>query len=74
MTKPTPMRASNLLLAYVKDRFYVEAQKVLETVLKNNLPECPSEKFLQTLFQIRDADLVAWWNWLDGELGKETNA
>jgi tetratricopeptide (TPR) repeat protein len=74
MKKPTPMRACNLLLSYVKDRYYVEAQKILETVLKNNLAECPSEKFLQTLFQIRDADLVAWWNWLDGELGKETNA
>ncbi len=71
MEYPTPMRACNLLLAYVKDRYYVEAQQVMETVLRNNLPECPSEKFLQTLFQIRDADLVTWWNWLDGELGKE---
>lgn len=74
MQKPTPMRACNLLLAYAKDRYFVEAQKVLETVMRNNLPECPSEKFLQTLFQIRDADLVTWWNWLDGELGKDTNA
>lgn len=73
MQRPTPMRACNLLLAYVKDRYYVEAQQVLNTVLKNNMPECPAEKFLQTLFQIRDSDLVAWWNWLDGELGKETN-
>ncbi len=74
MQKPTPMRACNLLLAYAKDRYFVEAQKVLETVLRNNLAECPSEKFLQTLFQIRDADLVTWWNWLDGELGKDINA
>jgi hypothetical protein len=60
-------------LAYVKDRYYVEAQQVLNTVLKNNLSDCPSEKFLQTLFQIRDSELVAWWNWLDSELGKEIN-
>jgi tetratricopeptide (TPR) repeat protein len=73
MQKPTPMRACNLLLAYVKDRYYVEAQQVLNTVLKNNLPECTAERFLQTLFQIRDSELVAWWNWLDSELGKETN-
>jgi len=71
MQKPTPMRACNLLLAYVKDKFYTEAQKVLETVLKNNLRECSTDKFLQTLFQIRDTDLVNWWSWLDGELGKE---
>jgi len=71
MQKPTPMRACNLLLAYVKDKYYIEAQKVMETVLKNNLAECPAERFLQTLFQIRDADLVNWWSWLDGELGKE---
>ena len=71
MAKPTPMRACNLLLAYVKDRYYVEAQKVMDTVLRANRPDCPAEKFLQTLFQIRDADLVAWWNWLDGELGKD---
>jgi len=71
MQKPTPMRACNLLLAFVKDKFYLEAQKVMETVLKNNLRECPAEKFLQTLFQIRDTDLVTWWSWLDGELGRE---
>jgi tetratricopeptide (TPR) repeat protein len=71
MEKPTPMRACNLVLAYVKDRYYREAQKVMETVLMVNAPECAAEKFLQTLFQIRDADLVAWWNWLDGELGKD---
>jgi tetratricopeptide (TPR) repeat protein len=73
MQKPTPMRACNLLMAYVKDRFYVEAQQVLNTVLKNNLSDCPAERCLQTLFQIRDSDLVAWWNWLDAEMGKETN-
>ena len=71
MEKPTPMRASNLMLAYIKDRYYREAQQVMDTVLRANLPQCPSEKFLRTLFQIRDADLIAWWNWLDGELGKE---
>jgi TPR repeat protein len=71
MQRPTPMRACNLLLAYAKDRYFVEAQQVMDTVLKANRPECPAEKFLQTLFQIRDADLVAWWNWLDGELGKD---
>jgi hypothetical protein len=71
MRKPTPMRACNLLVAYVKDRYYEDAKRVLETVLRTNSPECPGERFLQTLFQIRDADLVAWWNWLDGELEKE---
>lgn len=71
MERPTPMRACNLLLAYVKDHYYIEAQQVMDTVLRTNLPACPAEKFLQTLFQIRDADLVAWWNWLDGELGKD---
>jgi tetratricopeptide (TPR) repeat protein len=72
MEKPTPMRACNLLLACVKDRYYHEAQQVMDTVLRADAPECPAQKFLETLFQIRDADLVAWWNWLDGELGKET--
>ncbi len=73
MEKPTPMRACNLLLAYVKDRYYIEAQRVMDTVLGTNSPQCTAEKFLQTLFQIRDADLVAWWNWLDTELGKDTD-
>jgi tetratricopeptide (TPR) repeat protein len=72
MEMPTPMRACNLLLAYVKDRYYREAYQVMDTVLHTDSPQCRSEKFLQTLFQIRDADLVAWWNWLDGEMGKET--
>lgn len=74
MQRPTPMRACNLLLAFVKDRYFREAQGVMDTVLRADRPECRAEKFLQTLFQIRDADLVAWWNWLDGELGKEENA
>jgi hypothetical protein len=68
MEHPTPMRACNLLLAYAKDRYYLEARQVMDSVLQANLPSCPPEKFLQTLFQIRDADLVAWWNWLDSEL------
>jgi tetratricopeptide (TPR) repeat protein len=71
MQKPTPMRACNLLLAYAKDRFYDDARQVMEFVLKTNSPSCPAEKFLQTLFQIRDADLVAWWSWLDAEIEKE---
>jgi tetratricopeptide (TPR) repeat protein len=71
MEKPTPMRACNLLVAYVKDRYYDEAKRVMETVLTANSPACPSERFLQTLFQIRDADLVAWWSWLDGEMEKD---
>jgi len=71
MERPTPMRACNLLLAYVKDRYYEEARKVMERVLQADAPECRGEKFLQTLFQIRDPDLIAWWNWLDTELGKE---
>jgi hypothetical protein len=71
MQKPTPMRACNLLLAYSKDRYYEDAKQVMDFVLKSNIPTCPSEKFLQTLFQIRDADLIAWWNWLDSELEKE---
>lgn len=73
MERPTPMRACNLLLAYVKDRYYREAHQVMDTVLRTDSPQCRSEKFLQTLFQIRDADLVAWWNWLDGEMGKDDN-
>jgi len=71
MHKPTPMRACNLILAYVKDRYYIEAQQVMNSVLQTNLPACPGDKFLQTLFQIRDADLVAWWSWLDSEIGKD---
>ena len=70
MEHPTPMRACNLVLAFVKDRYYVEAQQVMNSVLQADLRECPGEKFLQTLFQIRDADLVTWWTWLDCELDK----
>lgn len=72
MEHPTPMRACNLILAYVKDRFYLEAKEVMEQVLRSNLPTCMPEKFLSTLFQIRDSDLIAWLNWLDGEMEKET--
>jgi len=68
MEHPTPMRECNLLLAYAKDRYYIEARQVMDFVLQSNLSTCPAEKFLQTLFQIRDADLVAWLNWLDSEL------
>jgi tetratricopeptide (TPR) repeat protein len=68
MAHPTPMRACNLLLCYVKDRYFIEAREVMDSVLRANVPACPSDKFLQTLFQIRDPELVAWWNWLDGEL------
>jgi tetratricopeptide (TPR) repeat protein len=71
MRKPTPMRACNLVLAYVKDRYYYEAKKVLQTTLSANTAECDAKKFLQTLFQIRDKDLIAWWNWLEEELNKE---
>jgi len=71
MEKPTPMRACNLLMAYVKDRYYEDARGVMDFVLKTNGQRCPAERFLQTLFQIRDADLVAWWNWLDEQLQEE---
>lgn len=71
MRKPTPMRACNLLVAYVKDRYYDDAKEVMDTVLRSNDAACPADRFLQTLFQIRDADLVSWWNWLDEELGKD---
>lgn len=71
MQKPTPMRACNLLQAYVKDRYYEDARRVMDAVLRANAPACPSEKFLQTLFQIRDSDLISWWNWLDAEMETE---
>lgn len=73
MRKPTPMRACNMVLAYVKDRYYDEAKRVMDAVLTENSSTCPSEKFLQTLFQIRDADLVAWWGWLETELNEESS-
>ena len=68
MQHPTPMRACNLLLAYVKDRYYIEAQQLMDSILQADYAACPAEKFLKTLFQIRDADMVAWLNWLDNEL------
>lgn len=71
MQRPTPMRACNLILAYAKDRYFDAARQVMETILAGNIPSCPGDKFLQTLFQIRDPDLVAWWSWLESELDKE---
>ena len=71
MHRPTPMRACNLILAYAKDRYYEDARNVLQHVLTSDLPQCPPEKFLQTLFQIRDKDLVAWWSWLDDAMSAE---
>jgi len=44
------MRACNLLLAYVKDHYYTEAQQLMNSVLEARLPQCSGEKFLQTLF------------------------
>ncbi len=71
MQRPSPMRASNLILAYVKDRYYIEARGVLEAMVSNDTAQCPAQKLLQTLAQIRDSDLIAWWYWLEEELGKE---
>ncbi len=71
MERPTPMRACNLMLAFIKDRYYVEAKTLMNTILKQNSQSCLGEKFLQTLFQIRDTELVAWWNWLDSEMEKD---
>lgn len=71
MERPTPMRACNLILALVKDRYFEEARDVLRRVLAANTERCPAEKFLRTLFQIRDPDLVAWWAWLDDQTTKE---
>ncbi|HSV73348.1 MAG TPA: tetratricopeptide repeat protein [Chthonomonadales bacterium] len=71
MERPTPMRACNLVLALVKDRYFDEAAGVLRRVLAANTERCPAEKFLRTLFQIRDPDLVAWWAWLDDQTTKE---
>ncbi|MGC8669466.1 MAG: hypothetical protein ACP5VE_15270 [Chthonomonadales bacterium] len=71
MQHPTPMRACNLILAYAKDRYFDAARQVMERILSGNMPSCPADKFLQTLFQIRDPDLVAWWSWLESELDRE---
>ena len=65
------MRACNLLLAYVKDRLLYGGAAGDGYGLAQAICLPAREKFLQTLFQIRDADLVAWWNWLDGEMGKD---
>jgi tetratricopeptide (TPR) repeat protein len=70
MERPTPMRACNLILAYAKDRFFEQARDVLHDLLDRKLAECPTDRLLQTLFQIRDSDLVIWWDWLDTELEK----
>jgi tetratricopeptide (TPR) repeat protein len=70
MECPSPMRACNLILAHVKDRYYLEARAVLERVIREDRPECTAQRFLETLFQIRDPDLVAWWSWLEEALGK----
>jgi tetratricopeptide (TPR) repeat protein len=71
MERPTPMRACNLILAYVKNRFFHEARQTMSGVMKANTDRCPTEKFLSTLFQIRDADLIRWWAWLEEEMREE---
>ncbi|NLI01330.1 MAG: tetratricopeptide repeat protein [Chthonomonadales bacterium] len=70
MERPSPMRACNLILAHVKDRYYLEAKAVLERVIREDRPECRAQRFLETLFQIRDPDLITWWTWLEETLGK----
>jgi len=70
MECPSPMRACNLILAHVKDRYYLEARAVLERVVRDDSPECRAQRFLETLFQIRDPDLIAWWSWLEESLGR----
>lgn len=71
MVRPSPMRACNLILALVKDRYFTEARQVLERVVREDRDECKAQKFLETLFQIRDSDLVTWWTWLEASLSKE---
>jgi len=71
MERPSPMRACNLVLALVKDRLYLEARDVLERIIREDRPECRAQRFLETMFQIRDPDLVRWWTWLEEALGKE---
>ncbi|MCX6359040.1 MAG: hypothetical protein NT029_04490 [Armatimonadetes bacterium] len=73
MQKPTPMRACNLILAYVKDRYFMEAKEVLETVVRADSATCQAESLLRTLCQIRDRDLIAWWSWLEESLSEESN-
>ncbi len=72
MQRPTPMRAANLILAYVKDRYYLRARQVLADAMSGTWPNCPPEKALHTLSQIRDEDLIHWWVWLDEQLHEET--
>jgi tetratricopeptide (TPR) repeat protein len=74
MQRPTPMRACNLITALVKDRYYPEAQQVLMQVLRENTAACSAESVLNTLFQIRDADLVRWYGWLEQEMNGEVTA
>ena len=64
---------TGIILVHKRLYLLLEAQQVMDSILQANLPSCPAEKFLQTLFQIRDADLVSWWNWLDGELATESS-
>ncbi len=71
MQRPTPMRAVNLILAYVKDRYYVEAEELLLQLIAHNAPACSADKLMQTLARIRDAELISWWNWLDSETKKD---
>lgn len=71
MQRPTPMRAANLILAYVKDRYYLRARQVLADGMSGIWPNCPPEKALHTLSQIRDQDLIHWWVWLDEQLHEE---
>lgn len=68
MVEPSPMRACNLILALVKAGSFEEAREVMEGVLRRDAPKCPARKFLQTMFQIRDPDLVRWWSWLEETL------
>jgi tetratricopeptide (TPR) repeat protein len=70
MERPSPMRACNLILAHVKDRYYLEARAVLERIIREDRPECSAQRFLETLFQIRDRDLIAWWSWLEESVGQ----
>lgn len=74
MERPSPMRACNLILAFVKDRMYIEAREVLERVVREDREECRAQRFLETLFQIRDPDLIAWWTWLEASFEKESQS
>jgi hypothetical protein len=65
MAQPSPARAANLLLAYVADRRFYEAEAFLTEVFAANDPACLPEDLLRLLAQIRDNDLIAFWNWLE---------